>query len=102
MAAPVTGSFTATGQSSSFRPVLRSANGGGGAFNISLWGTFSGSVTVQRSFDGGTTWVDKTPSSIYTLTAPASFTDEEPEVGVIYRLNCTSYVSGTINYRISQ
>ena len=104
MPTPVTGSFTGTGQSLSFRPVLRSANGGGGAFNVSLRGTFVGTVQIERSFDG-TNWFVASRDSAGTaalFTAPASVIVEEPEAGVQYRLNCTAYISGTINYRISQ
>ena len=96
--APVTGTFTATGQSSSFTPVC------GRSFNVSLWGTFSGGAQLERSFDGGTTWLPITAAGtqLYKWTGPASEVVDEAEYGVLYRLNCTAYTSGTINYRISQ
>lgn len=94
----VSGTFTGTGESASlaFGP-----DGFGG--NVSLWGTFVGTVKVQRSFDGGTTWIDVTDSNglVYEYTGPASFRIDEPEKSVLYRLNCTAYTSGTINYRLS-
>lgn len=94
----VAATFTATGVSASFAPVSRRG------FNVSLWGTFVGAVRLERSFDGGTTWLPLTAAGIalYAWTAPASEIAEEPETGVIYRLSCTAFTSGTINYRVSQ
>ncbi len=89
---PVTGSFTATGQSASFAPIA------GRGFNVSLWGTFTASVQLERSFDAGTTWLQAATAR----TAPDSFVCVEPEAGVQYRLDCTSFTSGAINYRVSQ
>jgi len=98
----VSGTFGATGQSGSF---VSDANNNLGTFNVAVWGTFSGSVTLERSFDGGTTWITcgkDSSGTAATYTAPASLTVSEPEQNVLYRLNCTAYVSGTINYRISK
>ena len=95
--------FTATGQSASFL-----ADGIGDlvdrAFNISLWGTFVATVQLERSFDNGTTWLPLTAngSQVYRFSAPCSEPCDETEAGVLYRLNCTSFTSGTVNYRISQ
>lgn len=93
-----TGTFSATGQSNSvtISPIR--------PFNVSIWGTFVGSVQLKRSFDGGTTWLPITAAGtqLYAWTAPASEVAEEPEANVSYRLECTAYTSGTINYRISQ
>lgn len=67
---------------------------------------YSGSVQLERSFDGGSTWVvagiggDGT-MAIYNTGTPVSAAFGEPERGVLYRLNCTSWASGTIYYRIS-
>jgi hypothetical protein len=73
-----------------------------GPFNVSAWGTFSGTVQIQRSFDGGTEWltrVDLVGNGSYTT--PISLVVAEPERGVLYRLACTAFTSGTINYRLS-
>jgi hypothetical protein len=91
------GSFTATGQSSAV--VFY------GSFNLSLWGTFVGTVRLERTFDGGTTWlpVSSDPAGDnLQWTAPFSGTWTEVEHTVGYRFNCTAYTSGTINYRGSQ
>jgi hypothetical protein len=76
-----------------------------GSFNVSLWGTFSATVQLQRSFDGGTTWlpVSSDPAGDpLQWTVPVSLTWTEVEHTVGYRLACTAYTSGTANYRLSQ
>jgi hypothetical protein len=92
----VSASFTATGQSASANFY--------GPFNVALWGTFVGTVQLQRSFDGGVTWLPASfdgQGDIASYTVPTSFVVNEPEHGVLYRLNCTAFTSGAINYRIS-
>lgn len=68
--------------------------------------TWSGTVELERSFDGGKTWVVCNVGSSGTLAqwtaGPISLTFGEPEKNVLYRLNTIAYSSGTINYRISQ
>lgn len=93
----ISGSFGATGQSA-VAPLY-------GSFNISLWGTFSATAQLQRSFDGGTTWLPVSSDAAgdtLQWSVPFSGTWTEVEKVVLYRLACTAYVSGTINYRISQ
>lgn len=95
----IAATFGATGQSASFRPAA------GRPFNVSIWGTFVATVQLERSFDDGSTWVVCSRDSAGTnasYTAPASLLIEEPEAGVLYRLNCAAYTSGTVSYRISQ
>ncbi|MFG1388793.1 hypothetical protein [Xanthobacter versatilis] len=95
--APVTGSFTSATNSAAFIPLA------GRPFNVSVYGTFVGTVQLKRSFDGST-WLPLTAAGVtlYSWSAPASEPAEEAEFGVSYRLECTAYSSGTINYRISQ
>jgi hypothetical protein len=69
-------------------------------FNVSLWGTFVGSVSLFRSFDGGVTLLPVT--GVGPWTAPVSIQTNEPEYGVQYFLDVTAFTSGTINYRLSQ
>lgn len=90
----ISGTFTGTGNSASFFPTA------GRGFNIAVYGTFVGTVDLQKKV--GATWVTKFPDSIYTMTEVRAFTDIEPEHGVEYRLSCTAYTSGTISYRLSQ
>lgn len=68
---------------------------------------YVGTVQMERSFDGGNTWVvanigGSGALAQYSAGTPVSLTFGEPEKQVLYRLNCTAYTSGTINYRFSQ
>lgn len=68
-------------------------------------------VEVQRTFDGGVTWVTAgiggggQPASYAFgasgITNNVSFVAAEPELGVGYRLLCTSLTSGRLDYRLS-
>lgn len=96
----VTGSFTASGAASEYFEVSI----GGRKFNLTISGTFTGSVTLERSFDAGSTWHTRhtDTGSAHTYTAPVSLVVEEPETAVRYRLNCTAVNSGgTISWRMS-
>jgi len=70
-----------------------------GPFNLSLSGTWAGTITLQRTFDGGTTWRD-----VATYTANIEDAGHEPELGVLYRAGFKTgeYTSGTAIVRISQ
>lgn len=103
MTTPVTGSFSGTGQSSSFKPVMRAM--AWGAFNVFLNGAGTATIQLEKSYDGST-WHAIYAAGVqlyvwnYTGTN-ISETVDEPEPGVVYRLNCTAYTSG-VNYRMSQ
>lgn len=98
----VTGAFSGTGQSL-----------GGtfwGAFNLAIWNTGLGAsnstVQLEKTFDGGTTWLPAGiggagQQAVYVNVGALAIVVSEPEKGVSYRLNCTAYVSGTLNYRMS-
>lgn len=94
--AVLTGTFSGTGQSTT--QVLW------GVFNLFIYGTFSGSVQLERSWDTGVTWVPVSASQLGTTAAytyPISLSFQEIEPGMLYRLNCTSFSSGPIQYRIA-
>lgn len=102
--AVVSGSFTATGVSPCFAVW--------GNFNIFIYGSggpngnWVGSVQLERSTNAGVAWVvagvGGAGQAIYsTSNTDVSIEAFEPEAGVIYRLHCTAYTSGTINYRMS-
>jgi len=104
--AVVSGAFTSTGVSPAFIFY--------GAFNVAIYGSsgpngpWSGSVQLERSFDGGNTWIvcgvgGAGNQAVYAATSggDVSLVVGEPEKGIGYRLHCTSYTSGTINYRMS-
>lgn len=72
-----------------------------GYFNFSLSGTWVGKVYLQRSFDGGVTWLDRKDYAANTEADPLI----EPEGEVLYRAGIKSagdYTSGTAVVRISQ
>jgi hypothetical protein len=97
MTAKVSGTFTVAGNSAWTTPRK------GSPFNVTVEGTFSGVVQLVRSFDGGVTRqiITKDGVQAYYWTSPASEQVEEPESGVLYRLECLSLASGSIPYRIS-
>ncbi len=97
----VTGIFDAVESSASFSPASQYRRG---RFNVSIWGTFVGTVKLERSFDDGVTWLvcSKPDLSDATFTTTVTFAVEEPEPDIYYRLTCSAYTSGTINYRMSR
>ena len=67
---------------------------------------FTGAVQLEKSFDGGVTWiVDMNSAGTQLLftnpTTQIALRIGEPELGVLYRVNCTVYSAGNVNYRIS-
>jgi hypothetical protein len=106
--AVVQGAFTASAQFSAiFSPM--------GAFNVALYGNggpngaWVGSVQLERSFDGGTTWIvcgigGAGQQAIWATGTDVSFIAAEAEFGVSYRLHCTAITNGVsapVNYRMS-
>ncbi len=83
-----TGSFTAAAQSGD--PVAIS-----GKANLIIDGTFVGTVIAERSFDGGSNWWEHG-----SYTGKQSLVIEEPALmdSAIWRLRCSAYTSGTINW----
>ncbi len=69
-----------------------------GYFNISIYGTFSATITVQRSFDDGSTWLD-----VDDFTAASESVGLEAEIAK-YRIGVKTgnYTSGTVNVRIGE
>ena len=70
--------------------------------------SFSATVRLERTADGGTTWTAVSTDSAGTAasyTSDACLRIEDDETGgtpIQYSLNCTSYTSGTIYYRFGQ
>ena len=66
-------------------------------FNVSVSGTFSATVTVQRSYDGGST-----PLDVKEYTAPAEEIGEHVETIVLYRIGVKTgdFTSGTVEVRL--
>jgi hypothetical protein len=79
-----------------------------GDWNLTLWAgaAAGGTVVLERSFDGGTTWAACTMSgaSVPLVIAASSALTEvirEPEAGVLYRINCTAFTAA-FDWRASQ
>lgn len=68
-------------------------------FNKSVSGTWEGTITLQRSFDNGTTWLD-----VSELEDNVENYDQEIESNVIYRIGFKDgdYTSGEANVRLSK
>jgi hypothetical protein len=86
---------TITGTSQQFTDAVTLA----GYFNLSITGTWAGTVTVQRSFDKGDTWYD-----VATFTESIQEYGLEPEKDTFYRIGCkeNGLASGTVTVRLSQ
>jgi len=67
-----------------------------GEFNFSVRGNWTGTVTLSRSFDNGTSW-----GTVTTYTANKEDTGTEPE-GALYRASFTTATSGTPWVRFGQ
>lgn len=65
-----------------------------GHLTVSISGTFTATVTLQRSFDGGTTWKDV---SAYTAATEVSISDKTSDI--LYRIGVATgdFTSGTVN-----
>tara|TARA_R100000030_G_scaffold98129_1_gene87743 strand:- start:143 stop:439 length:297 start_codon:yes stop_codon:yes gene_type:complete len=70
-----------------------------GDFSFSISGTFVGTVTVQRSFDAGSTFRD-----VDSFTAPIETAGFDGEPIVVYRagIKTGDYSSGTASIRIGR
>ena len=65
-----------------------------GKADLSIWGTFSATIAIQRQESGGN-W-----GTIETVTEPVEKVITNA-LNMPFRINVTSYSSGTVNYRIS-
>jgi hypothetical protein len=95
---PLAGSTSASGVLGPFAPVA------GRAIWLSLSGTWTGTVRVERSVDGGTTKLPLTaggePWAMFTANACEPVA-EDGESGAAYYLDAT-LASGTLTYRLAQ
>lgn len=81
---------------------------GNSLFNIFVYGTFSATVALVRSFDGGQTWVPVALPSLsgpVTITVPNSLEAVESDASVLWTLSCLAadggaFTSGAVNFRI--
>lgn len=75
------GTFTGTGTSRVMKVTLA---------DLSISGTFSATVELQRKIGGN--WV-----TVETITGPTELV-VDPAGGQDFRLECTAYTSGTVTY----
>lgn len=71
-----------------------------GRFNVSVSGIWAGAVTLQRSHDTGSTWVD-----VDNFTSNIESSVDEPQSGGLYYrigMKNADYVSGQIILRLSK
>lgn len=76
-----------------------------GTANVSCWATggATGGVVVERSFDGGTTWLAVTNlGAVVNIPAGASETIFGREAGVLWRLRRATGTGATLFARLSQ
>jgi hypothetical protein len=103
--ASTTGTLTAVANGSAFMPETAADLRALISFNVALWGTFVATVILEKSFDNGVTYVPVLRpggNTAVSYSAPSAEVIGEPEDGVLYRLRCTAYTSGTVNYRLSK
>lgn len=99
----VTGSFTGAGSSEALVPTL-TREFGWGQFNVAIWGTWTGSIDLELSFDGGTTWIKASQPDLTaaTFTTDVTFIAQQVEAGMQWRLTATDLSAGEAFYRLSQ
>lgn len=100
--------FSGTSGTFAFAPGYSAASVLAGSAVAATFGSVAVAATVQleKSYDGGYTWVicgvgGAGQQAIYVNPQAFSVAWTEVEKGVLYRLNCTAYSSGTIAYRFS-
>lgn len=93
---PVTmsGSFTATGNSEEF--------GANGPLKVYIGGTFVGTVVLEAKGPANVGWVPVSidMSNNFQATAPGSWRVDECVELTRYRLRCSAFTSGQINYAL--
>lgn len=75
-----------------------------GIVNFVLSGVFTATLRLAASWDAGATWIPVTTSdgAVRTFSAPERLVLEEPEDGVIYRVECLAFTSGAAAWRFSK
>lgn len=70
------------------------------SFTVSLTGTWVATVTLQRSFDDGSSWIDVTT---YTANTSTTYTDGLDNQDILYRIGVKTgaYTSGTAESSLS-
>jgi hypothetical protein len=94
----ISGTFTGTGQLSPAVNFLRE-------FSVCLGGTFNATVLIERSPDNGASWFPCSTDASGTAasyTSPVSVDVVSLVHPMLYRLHCTAFSTGTVNWTLSQ
>lgn len=96
--ASITAQNTGTASISPFGQGIPQNNANFGFLNLSISGTWSATVWLQRTFNDGTTWLD-----VESFTANAERAVEDYEKAAKYRLfvKTGGFTSGTVVCRLS-
>lgn len=90
----VSGSFAANGSSTTIM--------GMGGWRLITHGAWTGKITVEKSLDGGSNWIEVRVFSSTADFNPNTFgTDDNDGSAAIYRVTMSGYVSGTCNYDLT-
>jgi hypothetical protein len=74
-----------------------------GTANVAVFGAGTGSVVIERSFDGGATAIPLSNlATVVTFAGPASEVIFNREAGVLHRFRRTVATAGTMSVRASQ
>lgn len=76
-----------------------------GWFSLNIYGSFNATIQVERSPDNGTTFLPVAidPTGTYAIyTVPVSLNGFSPDTGIQFRLNCTAFTTGPVNFRLTQ
>ena len=66
-------------------------------YNISIQGTFAGTVSLERQFEGEDTW-----QTVYSWTEPTETAGIEAEKATSYRVNATGVTGGSAEVRLGR
>ena len=98
----ISGTFNGVGQDS-VEMTFDASDYQGDIACLSLQGTFSGTVQLQRSLDGGATFVVCSLDSTGTAaewSSPISVDIEVRATSMPFRLTTTAWTSGTVTYQL--
>lgn len=73
----------------------------GAEYDLNLNGTWEGTMTLERSYDSGSTWEDVWPRYNKSVAINEDYSDSEGEQDASYRLTMSPFVSGSCSYNLS-
>lgn len=91
----ITGSFTGTTTSATLSNYASTESDK--KMTISIAGTFVATVNLDRSYDAGGSW-----NTIKSYTVPIEENLDTPSDAFIYRLDCSAFTSGQVDYALAK